>query len=50
MTVYPFIFISRGLNGLIKEQGNIGPYEETIQNIKEVSSVKVPTEGILIWN
>lgn len=45
ITVYPFMIVFRGLIGMVTEQGNIGPYAETIQNISEGSSATVTTEG-----
>lgn len=45
LTVYPFISLFRWMTGLGEEQGNIGPYAEQIEKVKEGPVAIVSTEG-----
>lgn len=41
VTVSPFIWTFRSLSNMVSEQGNIGPYDNQISNIKESNKINV---------
>lgn len=45
ITVYPFIMTLRGFTSLVKEQGSIGPYGDTIKQVEETLNIAVPVQG-----
>lgn len=45
ITVRPFMFVLNSLMNLTDEQGNIGPYAEQIETVREVGSFEIPVSG-----
>lgn len=45
ITVRPFMFVFNSLMNLTDEQGNIGPYAEQIDTVREAGSIEVPVSG-----